>query len=156
MTTLLNNHLVGRVKWFNNKAGYGFITVTDGEHSGKDIFVHHTDIKVETDQYKYLVQGEYVEFDMCQVEGSKHDCQSLNVSGIKGGLLMCETRHKTQSLKTDYSKREQVDSTELATPQKMVPTQKTPIELKKPQKTTDWKTVPTKAVPKVVSKTKQS
>ena len=29
----------GRVKWFNNRAGYGFITVTDGEHNGIDVFV---------------------------------------------------------------------------------------------------------------------
>jgi cold shock CspA family protein len=32
----------GRVKWFNNKAGYGFITATDGPNSGTDIFVHHS------------------------------------------------------------------------------------------------------------------
>jgi cold shock CspA family protein len=29
--------LTGMVKWFNNKAGFGFITVCDGEYSGKDI-----------------------------------------------------------------------------------------------------------------------
>ena len=29
-----SERLIGRVKWFNNKAGYGFITVTDGERSG--------------------------------------------------------------------------------------------------------------------------
>ena len=34
--------LIGRVKWFNNKAGYGFITVTDGSRSGTDVFVHHS------------------------------------------------------------------------------------------------------------------
>ena len=59
-----SEHLLGRVKWFNNKAGYGFITVTDGAQSGSDIFVHHSAINVENQQYKYLVQGEYVEFDM--------------------------------------------------------------------------------------------
>jgi cold shock CspA family protein len=47
----------GRVKWFNNKAGYGFITVTDGPKSGSDVFVHHSSIKVVSEQYKYLVQG---------------------------------------------------------------------------------------------------
>jgi len=33
--------LVGMVKWFNNKAGYGFITACEGEQKGKDIFVHY-------------------------------------------------------------------------------------------------------------------
>ena len=50
----------GRVKWFNNKAGYGFVTVTNGHHLDKDIFVHHSAINVSSEQYKYLVQGEYV------------------------------------------------------------------------------------------------
>jgi CspA family cold shock protein len=59
-----SEHLLGRVKWFNNKAGYGFITVTDGPKSGTDIFVHHSAINVENQQYKYLVQGEYVEFHL--------------------------------------------------------------------------------------------
>ena len=45
----------GRVKWFNNKAGYGFVTVTDGPKAGSDIFIHHSSIKVDSEQYKYLV-----------------------------------------------------------------------------------------------------
>ena len=56
--------LTGRVKWFNNKAGYGFITVTDGRQSGSDIFIHHSAINVDSQQYKYLVQGEYVGFSL--------------------------------------------------------------------------------------------
>ena len=55
----------GRVKWFNNKAGYGFITINDcNTNEERDIFVHHSEIRVEQSQYKYLVQGEYVEFDL--------------------------------------------------------------------------------------------
>jgi hypothetical protein len=38
--------LLGQVKWFNNKAGYGFITVSDGEQAGKDIFTHFSSIGV--------------------------------------------------------------------------------------------------------------
>ena len=87
--------LLGRVKWFNNKAGYGFITVTDGELSGTDIFVHHTGIGVISEQYKYLVQGEYVEFALLNTpENSTHKYHATNVSGIKGGKLMCETRRE--------------------------------------------------------------
>jgi CspA family cold shock protein len=85
--------LTGRVKWFNTKAGYGFITVCEGTHNGKDIFVHYTSVQVENSQYKYLVQGEYVDFDIVKPENSDHEYHAVNVSGIKGGSLMCETRH---------------------------------------------------------------
>lgn len=96
-----NERLLGRVKWFNNKAGYGFITVTDGLKSGMDIFVHHKAIKVE-DQYRYLVQGEYVEFQIENVENGKHDMQASEVSGVKGGKLMCETRKEIKLAMSNY------------------------------------------------------
>ena len=57
------NAVNGRVKWFNNKAGYGFLTISSGEKEGTDIFVHHKDIVVGSKQFKYLVDGEYVKFD---------------------------------------------------------------------------------------------
>jgi CspA family cold shock protein len=94
---------IGRVKWFNNKTGYGFITVTDGQRSGNDIFVHHSAINVEG-QYKYLVQGEYVEFSIIDTATEKHDCQAANVSGIKGGKLMCATRHENNVARSAYKK----------------------------------------------------
>ena len=91
----------GRVKWFNNKAGYGFITVIDGgdaEFVGKDIFSHHSAINVGEEQYKYLVQGEYVEFSLSKVEGEKstHEHQAASIKGVKGGKLLCETRNETR------------------------------------------------------------
>ena len=81
----------GCVKWFNNKAGYGFVTVKGGEHDGKDVFVHYSAIKVVNDQFRYLIQGEYIEFDLSKDETNKHEFVVLNISGIKGGSLMCET-----------------------------------------------------------------
>lgn len=89
-------HLIGRVKWFNTKVGYGFITVTDGSRSGTDVFVYHNSINVESEQYKYLVQGEYVEFDLVKSESGNHEWQANNVIGIKGGKLMCETRREVK------------------------------------------------------------
>jgi len=89
--------LIGQVKWFNNKAGYGFITVNDGEYSGKDIFNHYSTIRVTNSQYKYLVQGEYVEFTLESSTNGKHEFQATAVSGIKGGKLMCETRQVSRS-----------------------------------------------------------
>jgi len=86
----------GRVKWFNGKAGYGFITATTGEQVGTDVFVHHSGLVVASQQYRYLVQGEYVEFQMSAVEGGAHRFQASDVSGIGRGMLMCETRRLTR------------------------------------------------------------
>lgn len=91
---------IGRVKWFNNKAGYGFITITDGQRSGEDIFVHHSGITVDSEQFKYLVQGEYVEFHIsATAEGAKHPTQATSVTGVKGGKLMCQTRNDNRKEK---------------------------------------------------------
>jgi CspA family cold shock protein len=108
-TVTPSEHLTGRVKWFNNKAGYGFVTVTDGVRSGTDVFVHHSDINVESQQYKYLVQGEYIEFDLIKVESGKHEWQASHVSGIRGGKLMCETRLELKIARTEYKAVKSVD-----------------------------------------------
>lgn len=94
----------GRVKWFNNKAGYGFITVTDGPKSGTDVFVHHSAIMVESEQYKYLVQGEYVDFSLSDTASGNHEFQAFAVCGIKGGKLMCETRRETKVARVHHRK----------------------------------------------------
>ena len=95
---------IGSVKWFNNKSGFGFITSSDGEHAGKDIFVHYSAIKVAKNQFRYLVQGEYVEFDLVKAaEDSKHEFQADNISGIKGGSLMCEVQFANRPIKTEGS-----------------------------------------------------
>jgi len=91
---VLSERKNGRVKWFNNKTGYGFITITDGDQSGSDMFAHHTAINVSGQQYKYLVQGEYVSFDLANTQTGKHEWQAVNVTGIDNGKLMCETRHE--------------------------------------------------------------
>jgi cold shock protein len=102
MSSSNTEKFTGRVKWFNNKAGYGFVTVTDGSKSGSDVFIHHSAIKVDAEQYKYLVQGEYIEFTLSSIEGGKHEFQAGEVCGIKGGKLMCETRNELKSARTTY------------------------------------------------------
>jgi cold shock CspA family protein len=94
----------GRVKWFNNKAGYGFITVTNSSRQGSDIFIHHSAIIVDQQQYKYLVQGEYVEFNLVKTTSEAHEWQATNVHGIQGGKLMCETRNENKLSRTHYNK----------------------------------------------------
>ena len=54
---------VGRVKWFNERKGYGFI----GQESGDDVFVHHSAIQGEG--FKTLYEGQEVEFEI--IEDSK-------------------------------------------------------------------------------------
>ena len=85
---------VGRVKWFNNRAGYGFITVTSGEYEGQDFFTHHSAVTVGEEQYRYLVQGEYVDVTLMKSESEKYEFQSERVTGVNGGKLMCETREE--------------------------------------------------------------
>lgn len=105
--TTSQERLIGRVKWFNNKAGYGFVTVTDGSKTGSDIFVHHSAIGVSTQQYRYLVQGEYIEFSVSTTQNSNHEFQASNICGIKGGKLMCETRNESKMARTSYKKPEE-------------------------------------------------
>jgi len=89
--------VTGCVKWFNNKQGYGFLNVTSGEKSGTDLFVHHSAIQVEKEQYKYLVQGEYVEFTLVKANQGSHEWQAGSVRGLNNGKLMCETRHDSRN-----------------------------------------------------------
>jgi len=90
-TDTTTSRLLGQVKWFNNKAGYGFITLTDDE-SSKDIFVHYKNVRADSAEYKYLVQGEYVEFAIVKSTQEGREFQASEVTGVKGGKLMCETR----------------------------------------------------------------
>jgi len=78
---------VGQVKWFNPKLGYGFITVCDGNDKGKDIFAHHSGIKPLNSNYKTLEKGEYIQFNV--VDG-QNGIQAIDITGIKGGPLMCD------------------------------------------------------------------
>ena len=89
--------LTGRVKWFNNKTGFGFISVVGGNDQFKDaseIFVHHSAVTVSQEQYRYLVEGEYVEFSVVDTETGTHKFQAGDVRGVKGGKLFCETRRE--------------------------------------------------------------
>ena len=52
--------LVGKVKWFNNEKGYGFIEVENLD----DIFVHYS--AIQKNGYKTLNEGDYVDFKLIE------------------------------------------------------------------------------------------
>jgi CspA family cold shock protein len=106
--TSTTNTTTGCVKWFNNKAGYGFITVNDCDtNEPRDMFVHHTAIQVGQSQYKYLVQGEYVEFVITPSDNTTHVLQATAVRGVNGGKLMCETRNEMRSVREEHHQQVQ-------------------------------------------------
>jgi cold shock CspA family protein len=80
--------MTGCVKWFNKKAGYGFISTED--ISGSDVFVHHSAILTDGDMFRYLVEGEYVKFTI-----KSGETNAVDVTGVSGGKLMCETRQSS-------------------------------------------------------------
>lgn len=61
----------GKVKWFNEKKGFGFIEVTGG---GKDVFCHYSAIR--GDGFRTLMEGDAVSFD---IEEGQKGPQAANV-----------------------------------------------------------------------------
>ena len=60
----------GRVKWFNDLKGFGFIRPENGQ---EDVFVHHSEIQSEG--FKTLSEGDRVSFEISEVRGR----QAVNV-----------------------------------------------------------------------------
>jgi cold shock protein len=64
----------GRVKWFNEKKGFGFIEVDDQE---KDVFLHHSSIAMQG--FRTLAEGQRVSFD---IEQGPKGPSAVNVKAI--------------------------------------------------------------------------
>lgn len=69
---------VGKIKWFNNEKGYGFIESNNGE----DIFVHYSAIKQEG--YKSLSEGQIVEYELLETEKG---LQAINVKEVSNATV---------------------------------------------------------------------
>lgn len=70
--------MIGKVKWFNNEKGYGFIEYNDQE----DIFVHYSSIRSEG--YKTLIEGEKIKFDLVETDKG---LQAKNVIELETTLI---------------------------------------------------------------------
>lgn len=64
----------GRVKWFNESKGYGFIEQDDGE----DVFVHYS--AIQGDGFKTLAEGQQVEFEVVRGEKGLQAAKVMKVS----------------------------------------------------------------------------
>ncbi len=65
----------GKVKWFNNAKGYGFVITEDG---GEDLFVHYSSIQM--DGYKTLKAGQDVAFD---IERGAKGMHAVNIRSLE-------------------------------------------------------------------------
>ncbi|MFT4993241.1 MAG: CspA family cold shock protein [Paraglaciecola sp.] len=66
---------VGKVKWFNNAKGFGFIVPEDG---GEDIFAHYSTIQMEG--YRSLKAGQEVKYDVQQGPKGLH-AENIDFNG---------------------------------------------------------------------------
>lgn len=108
------DRVIGYVKWFNSKKGYGFVTVVtpNNEHTGDDVFLHFSNINVMDDNYKRVFPGEYVE----TLVGSDSDGRTVctEVTGPHGGTLLTDNeKHRFKVFpKMNYQEEAQKEAQE--------------------------------------------
>ena len=112
----MTTRVIGTVNWFDSKKGFGFITVAtpETEHTGKDIFVHFSNVNSKEDNYKRLYPGEYVE---CEVRDTSDNrgpgC--FEVTGPYGGNLLTDNdkhRYKVYPKHNNYKNEGQQEQSE--------------------------------------------
>ena len=91
-----SERVLGLVKWF--QGGFGFVTNFDTQ---EDVFVHHTSVTTTVDCWKLLYPGEYVYFSVGTMEDGKS--QAVNVTGVRGGPLRCETLALLRQERDEYN-----------------------------------------------------
>ena len=103
------SRVTGNVKWYDSKKGFGFITLVSPEleNTGNDFFIHYSNINISEGNYKRLFPGEYVEFSVGTGEDGRPIC--TEVSGLHGGLLLCENENHRFKI---FPRRDRVDQGE--------------------------------------------
>ncbi len=69
---------IGKVKWFSDAKGYGFINCVDEENTSGDIFVHYSEIA--KDGFRTLASGQTVSFELSDTEKG---LQAKNVQPVQ-------------------------------------------------------------------------
>ena len=103
-SAVTNTKNLGCVKWFNGKRGYGFITDVD---TSVDVFVHHTGLATTKDCWKNLLKGEYVEYSL--TKGKDDVNHASDVTGVRGGPLMCESNAEDMARRRSRRTRNSTD-----------------------------------------------
>lgn len=87
---------IGRIKWFNNKKGFGFLSNCE---TNEDVFIHHSGIKLNEETlnsnvniFKTVIEGEYVSYQK-KIDDENRSV-AKNVTGVNGGPLLCENVNK--------------------------------------------------------------
>jgi cold shock protein len=93
---------LGRVKWFNSKLGYGFIT-TNLNSEDHDIFIHQSNIHPTQSRYRTLREGEYVSLNVSE---SGETRQAIDVTGVNGGPLNCDLERNMRNTRRPHNESE--------------------------------------------------
>tara|TARA_Y100000389_G_scaffold148109_2_gene147163 strand:+ start:9862 stop:10350 length:489 start_codon:yes stop_codon:yes gene_type:complete len=90
---------MGRVKWFNSKLGYGFITHCDSSGLTHDVFVHWSNLVLSDKEFHTLYKGESVEFELeeCICTSNDIGTQACKVTGPNNGQLLTSLHGDTSS-----------------------------------------------------------
>ena len=102
--------LIGCVKFFSAKRGFGFVTVLtqDHERSNTDLFVHFSNLNVRNNEYKRLFPGEYVSFSYGKGMGRDGRAICIDVTGVLGGPLLTENaEHRYRYFPKDSQQQQQ-------------------------------------------------
>ena len=103
VTTSSSERFLGLVKWFHG--GFGFVTNFDTK---EDVFIHHSSITTNVDCWKMVYPGEYVDFSLGTMEDGKS--QAVNVTGVRGGPLRCETLALLRQERDEYNRENRGDA----------------------------------------------
>ena len=90
----IGNVTSGKVKWFNNAKGYGFVLPEEG---GEDLFVHYSAIQMEG--YKTLKAGQEVQFEIAEGPKGLH---AVNIQAVATGEEPIEPEDTIKGVSVEF------------------------------------------------------
>ncbi len=104
---------IGRIVWFDQKKGYGFVRVGEGTEEDKEVFFHFSSIQ-SVNSFKKVYPGEYVSLDIEEnekTEDPNKKYNGMNITGVNGGPLLVDNEEYLYRIirKRNISKSEAVD-----------------------------------------------